>query len=216
MEYVERVGQLGVHPYGSNEDRKKVHYAIAALSIALGGALLIPIRSQLLSVADTSEISQSLTLLVIPLLSPMSAYAVLYWAFDKYIWKLPFLRRLGVVKVPNLAGEWNGHLKSSCDNFTKPYDIEVWITQTWTSISIDLRTSTSSSESNVASLVLRGNRPPKLIYTYENNPKGDAVGTMNKHSGTTVLRLECDSRLTGEYYTGRGRKNHGTMELKKV
>lgn len=211
-----KIGANDLHPYGSNEDRRKVHFAIAALSIALGAVLLIPIRSQLLSVADTSEISQSLILLVIPLLSPFSAYAVFYWAFDKYIWKIPFLRTLGVVKVPNLAGKWNGHLKSSYDNFKKTYDIKVRIAQSWTRISIDLCTSTSSSESNTASFVLRGNRSPELICTYNNSPEGTAVDTMEKHSGTTVLKLEGGSRLKGEYYTGRGRMNQGTMDLQRV
>jgi predicted nucleic acid binding AN1-type Zn finger protein len=119
------------------------------------------------------------------------------------------------VKTPDLQGKWQGKLKSSYDKFKTEYNIELNISQTWTRISIDLKASESFSESQTASLVLRGNRSPEVIYTYNNDPKGDAVGTMNKHSGTTVLKLEDDSHLTGEYYTGRGRKNHGTMELQK-
>ncbi|MCY4023146.1 MAG: hypothetical protein OXF32_06840 [Anaerolineaceae bacterium] len=204
-----------MHPYGTNENRRNIQWVLAVLSILIGEPIAIPFRTEVLSIVDTLGVPQFIFWPVTGILSPLSLFGIFYIAFDRYVWKCKLIRRLGIVKTPDLQGKWRGHLKSSYDEFKTEYSIELNISQTWTRISVDLKASKSSSESQTASLVLRGNRQPALIYTYDNNPKGDAIDTMNKHSGTTVLTLEGDSRLTGEYYTGRGRMNHGTMELQR-
>src|SRR5687768_13740226 len=43
-------------------------------------------------------------------------YIIFYKLFDKVLWQWPFCRRIGLVKVPNLSGFWDGHIVSSFDD----------------------------------------------------------------------------------------------------
>jgi len=54
-----------------------------------------------------------------------------------------------------------------------------------------------------------------LIYDYLNEPKSDAVETMQMHRGTARLVLAGADELEGDYYTGRGRKNAGSIRLRR-
>ena len=57
----------------------------------------------------------------------------------------------------------------------------------------------------------------RIIYTYRNTPKSDAEETMQMHIGTTSLLLSNNgNKLEGQYYSGRGRLNTGTISLTKV
>ena len=50
---------------------------------------------------------------------------------------------------------------------------------------------------------------------YVNEPKSGAVGTMNMHQGTAVLKLK-EQILEGDYYSGRGRQGIGSITLHKA
>ena len=55
-----------------------------------------------------------------------------------------------------------------------------------------------------------------LTYEFLNEPKSHTAATMAIHRGTASLRLQRSDRedvLEGEYYTGRGRTNHGALRL---
>ena len=54
-----------------------------------------------------------------------------------------------------------------------------------------------------------------VIYDYLNEPNQDAVDTMHIHRGTGRLLL-IDDRLEGDYYTGRDRRNTGTIRLQRT
>jgi len=62
--------------------------------------------------------------------SSLAFYGTLYTFFDKQLWKLHFMQRLGVVKTPNLNGNWRGYLTSSFDHHAKRHDVTVSIFQT--------------------------------------------------------------------------------------
>ncbi len=51
-----------------------------------------------------------------------------------------------------------------------------------------------------------------LIYEYVSEPNPGAVETLHIHYGTARVTLN-DDNLEGEYYTGRGRLNIGTIRL---
>ena len=40
-------------------------------------------------------------------------YSGLHWFFDRYVWKLALLRKLKLIQLPNLNGEWVGEVESS-------------------------------------------------------------------------------------------------------
>lgn len=141
-------------------------------------------------------------------------YGLLYIFFDKWIWE--YFRRVGIIKTPNLNGKWNGYLKTSFDDHTSKIKATLKIFQTWTKIKVILTTEQSSSYSEVASLVIETPEGKYLSYQYLNEPKSNALQTMSIHRGTVrVLFDEKKNALSGEYYSGRGRQNFGSLYFKR-
>src|SRR5690349_7271547 len=82
--------------------------------------------------------------------SSMAFYGALYAVFDRYLWTNSFVRRLGLVRIPNLEGRWRGYLITSFDGHAKRYALMIHIFQSWTEIIVYLTTSTSMSRSCTA------------------------------------------------------------------
>jgi len=143
--------------------------------------------------------------------SSMFFYGTLYALFDRRLWRHPLMRKLGLIKTPNLAGRWQGYLTSSFDNHAKRYDLCVQIVQSWTQISVCLSTATSASWSCVAVIQVSDPDGVALIYQYENRPLADATRTMHIHFGTAMLRVSDGNKLTGDYYAGRDRGTFGRI-----
>lgn len=140
--------------------------------------------------------------------------AGLYEMFDKWLWRKSLLRKLGIVKVPELNGEWQALGQTSWSQ-GQEYKGTARIRQTWTHISICLETEYSLSRSLTASLLINDPEGPTLSYEYRNEPGRNAPETMHSHRGTAVLRLKEDSCLQGDYYSGRDRQNYGGLTLKR-
>jgi len=141
-------------------------------------------------------------------------YGLFYTIFDKSIWKL--LGRVGLVKTPNLNGKWKGFLATSFNDNTSKIKATLEIFQTWSRMKIVLTTNQSVSRSEVSSIVTQNPEGQYLNYQYFNEPKPNAVQTMNIHHGTANLLFnEKNNSLSGEYYSGRGRQNFGSLFFKK-
>ena len=140
-------------------------------------------------------------------------YSVLYWLFNCYVWRWGFLRKLRILNVPDLNGEWGGMIQSSSHkNVTQQFT--VIIMQSWSRISITLETRESRSRSNVASLKVSDSPFPELIYTYTNEPKSNSPNTMHIHRGVAFLEYK-NLNLEGGYFTGRDRNTYGQIRLKR-
>ena len=139
-------------------------------------------------------------------------YTVLYWIFDRHVWRWRILRRLRLLSVPDLNGMWTGEIDSSFGEEGTNRDVKVNIMQRWASILITLQAGESSSRSTMAAFKTRDTDSPELTYTYLNEPRGRATDTMQMHRGTCTLRVASD-RLEGDYYTGRGRGTVGELKL---
>ena len=147
--------------------------------------------------------------------SVVSFYGVVYFAFERHIWRASVMHRLGIVKVPNLNGTWAGTVAPSSEEHTAEHPVTVEIAQNWQSICIQLRTDNSGSHSVIGAVVVEEAEEAVLNYEYINEPRAHAVGSMHMHRGTARLRLiEGGDVLEGEYYTGRDRKSHGTLRVK--
>lgn len=142
-------------------------------------------------------------------------YSALYWIFDHYVWKLNLLRKIGLIKVPDLNGNWEGKIESSYSQSGPAQPFSVTILQRWSKIIVKLETKRSRSYSTAAILRTDDLPNPELTYMYVNEPKATAPNTMNMHRGTAILEL-ADSVLEGDYYTGRGRGEVGTIKLNRV
>ena len=142
-------------------------------------------------------------------------FSAAYWAFDRYVWRLDLLRKIGFVDVPNLDGEWKGKVKSShgVDGSSQP--VSVVIRQHWSKMAIRLDTEHSRSHSTLAAIKTDDAVNPELTYLYLNEPSPDAQETMEAHRGTALLELSGDA-LVGIYYSGRGRQEMGSIELRRT
>ena len=142
-------------------------------------------------------------------------FSAAYWAFDRYVWRLDLLRKIGFVNVPNLDGKWNGEVKSSHGGGGSSQPVSVVIHQRWSKMAIRLDTEHSRSHSTLAAIKTDDAIDPELTYLYFNEPRPDAQGTMEAHRGTAVLELSGEA-LVGIYYSGRGRREMGTIALKRT
>jgi hypothetical protein len=142
-------------------------------------------------------------------------YGLLLWGLDAYLWRQPNVARL--LRVPDLRGPWHGSVRSSTDQFQQEHPITVVITQSWSALRIVMEGASSSSCSTAAHVSEgAGTESFEIVYEYLNTPRSGTSATMHAHRGTAHLRLSSDgTALTGEYYTGRDRQTHGTIELKR-
>lgn len=146
--------------------------------------------------------------------STIAFYGVYYQLFRIWIWRWPVLRKFGIVKVPNVAGSWAGHVVTNYDEHHGKHDITVTIDQTWTDIHIVLKSAYSESVSLIGGILTKDRTI--LTYEYSNEPLPNAIETMHAHRGSARLILSDDgSALSGDYYTGRDRTNFGSLFLKK-
>lgn len=148
--------------------------------------------------------------------SLLSVYGLAVWAFDEWGWRWASLRSVLRLRVPDLAGQWQGRLWSNFDGGRDRDDVRVTITQTWTRILIRLETGSSRSWSTVAAISTADPGQPILSYQYMNEPRADAAESMSTFKGTATLALVSSDRLEGDYYSGRGRNQFGRLSLDRA
>jgi hypothetical protein len=192
-----------MHPYATNsEERSKIPFFIAGL--AIGIAWLISFFVSTTRLPFWLEVPGTASL-----------YMLLFALFRSYVWSVQPLNIIGLVKVPNLEGEWRGHVTSTFDQLAEQHPITVHIRQNWTHMSIKLVAGHSESHSVVASIYVADDETV-LSYQYENVPNAKAKNTMHAHTGTATLKLTEDRlNLSGDYYSGRDRGNQGELVLRK-
>lgn len=145
--------------------------------------------------------------------SVMSIYGLLCLWFTKSLWKLNFLHKVGLIKTPDISGQWKGTIQTSYDNHANKFDVEMEIKQDWTHIQICWKSQNSKSKSLNASITIKDGTT--LTYDYFSEPNPGAVETMCIHRGTAILDLIQKNTFEGEYYSGRGRQNIGSLRFTK-
>lgn len=193
---------MRLHSYES-EERGRVTVALFAASI-----LLVWLMDMALSTASFNP----QWWLSVP--SFGGFYAVLYWLFDNHVWRWRLWRRLGLLKVPDLNGNWAGNVISSYGNGSV-HEVTIFIIQRWSKLLVRFETEHSQSYSISGALKVADVANPELSYLYINQPKTSAPGTMDIHRGTATLELQ-GTVLEGDYYTGRGRMTYGSIRLTKI
>lgn len=142
-------------------------------------------------------------------------YGILFTLFEKYAWSWPGIRSLH--GLPNYSGEYKMTLKTSYDNFATERQGTLKISQDWSSVVVRVEMDTSTSGSCGGYLTEVPGEGFRLVYLYHNTPRGQASNTMNQHDGTASLLFAKDGKkATGIYYTGRGRANHGEINIERV
>jgi hypothetical protein len=199
-----------MHPYATDSrERLLVPFLLAAASLGLAYALHLAM----------TWLNLNPWWLDIP--SVFGFYVILYGLFERWAWRARIFRLTGIVKVPDLQGEWHGTVSSSHTDeggsaITRKATVQV--KQSWTQICVSLSTDISNSRSQIGGVLLSCGPPnPLFTYDYLNEPKPDAPDTLHAHRGTTRLDvLDGGKALEGQYYTGRDRVTHGRLSLRKA
>jgi SMODS-associating 2TM, beta-strand rich effector domain len=195
-----------MHGYSTDSDeRRVVPLLLASLAISfawLSSKLLLVIHLSVPWWVDAPSV--------------MAFYGVLYALFDRYLWRNGLVSKLGLVRMPNLAGRWYGYLISSFDGHAKHHDLMITICQSWTQIAVFLTTTQSISRSCAAVIQVDDPEGVALIYQYQNQPVADATRTMHMHYGTAMLRVSIEGFLVGDYYAGRDRRTFGRICCRRV
>jgi len=195
-----------MHPYATDSnERQMITFGLAVLAIGIAWALFRLFALVNFTVPWWLDAP-----------STMGIFGLFYTAFDKALWRQGWVRRIGLVKVPDLEGRWQGHVRSSFDQNSREHEVSVRIKQSWTRISLVLESTNSASKTLVGSLQVDTPDGSVLSYQYRNEPKPDALGTMQIHYGTARLVLRDAVVLDGDYYSGRGRQQYGSIILRKV
>lgn len=202
---LEQLGISMMRPYNTNtNEHRAIMLVLGGLSIGLAWVVQLTVRYIPMEIPWWLEI---------PSIAPI--FGFIYFMFDKWVWKLPLLHAVGVVKAPNLQGRWKGYLRSSHDNQSKKHSVDMTIQQTWTRMLVTLETKTSRSHSVAASVNIEDGKPAEIWFNYRNEPKGEAPTALNIHYGTAILNSITTSTIGGQYFTGRGRANFGIIHLER-
>lgn len=202
-----------MHDYSvDRHPKEKVLFVLALLAIT-SAPVLQELAEQLVAYLGVAAGWSSAPAIAVPV---FSLFIGLYFVFDKYLWKIGWLRRL--LLVPDLNGTWKCTGQTTLKD-SKPADIaweaRIVITQSWSRILIHLSTAQSESKSISASIFHEEGVGYRLLYQYNNRPNADEIDLRN-HSGSSELLFSEDAMsATGSYYTDRHRTTVGTMSLVK-
>lgn len=192
-----------MHPYSlDNSIRRWVYITIAIISLS------IPQYFEELQVLFGIAKPVGITI------SFGAIFGIIYFLFDNFIWKLLIYTKT----VISLDGKWNvkgisSYKDENGKNFT--FDMYVIIKQTFTKIEIYTETESSTSKSNMASIELN-HAQPIFQYTFENIPKNMANDELQRHPGLMKLRIESNTAMSGDYFSGKHRLRYGELTFNKV
>lgn len=195
-------------------NRAKVGRYLGIVAASVSSAIVFVLLA-LVDVAKALDWSPNLPPIVLSWVGAGAVYAVLYWLFDRHMWKLPALS--GVLRVPNLSGKWRCDGQTINPDKTAGYTWqgEVTIIQIWDRLRVRLRTAQSGSNSIAAALVYEEADGFRLMYNYINEPNIDQP-ELAAHRGFADLTFAKNLQTAdGEYFNGHGRFTFGTMHLSR-
>ncbi|MBV6795003.1 hypothetical protein KWH42_16780 [Xanthomonas campestris pv. daturae] len=144
-------------------------------------------------------------------LSAGAIYAGLIFLYEYWGW-----RWLSTLK--NLTGTWVGSITTTHNGGTSVPCV-MRVRQTWTRMAIELETEQSRSRTTMSALYEDQPGDVGLKYEYVSEPRNLAVQTMQTHRGVCTLAITSaleELRLSGDYFTGRGRETRGEITLHRV
>lgn len=134
-----------------------------------------------------------------------------FFLFERYLWRAPLARRL--VRRRIIRGTWKGSLASSwrdpeTDGGVPPIEVFLVADQSYSSVSVSLLTSESSSRSIVATFSDPSRGQCALSALYMNTPRLLLQDRSRIHRGALMLEVSGTppARLAGFYFTDRDTK----------
>ncbi|WP_298825346.1 hypothetical protein [uncultured Planococcus sp.] len=198
-----------MHEYSIDVDQKNIIFYIAAFSIALSSLLT----------ALIGYLTESFP--IVSFWGPVTAisiFGLLYTVFDKKMWRWKALKKIGLVKVPDLDGEWEGTFNSSFHEFNESFPAQFKIEQTWTRICIMGRFNDSKSSSYTSAIKVNAGGGIQVFYSYQNEKnaeKADEPFSDHKGYGSLLLNKE-ENKIEGTYFNNpSNNRNHGRLKLQR-
>lgn len=145
--------------------------------------------------------------------------ALILTAYDKWLWKFPFLRLL--VTVPNLNGRYRGKLLSSYDGNSVEKECVIEIFQTASKTTIYLFANNEQRERSYSKSVSevihdKEDDEHQLLFAYYNYGTDDK--RLGGHEGFNHLKVMQKKnnviKLKGQYFTNREPQTRGTISVK--
>jgi hypothetical protein len=207
-------GRMRSHEYVllDGVSRAKIGRYLGIFSAAISAGIVY-IVLRVIDLAARYGLPINLTPSVMSLLGAGTVYILLYWLFDRHIWRLPWMGKF--LKVPDLHGQWTceGHSYSGTSEAvaSRKWIGTVSIAQSWDRLRIRLNTEQSGSDSLVAAVMHDEAGGYRLFYNYRNDAHINQT-ELNSHVGFCDMSVSEDQKsATGDYFNGRGRTTYGRM-----
>ncbi len=130
-------------------------------------------------------------------------YWILFYFFDKCIWKIPVIAKLH--NVPDINGTWSGSLISSLND--KEIRMEMVVVQTWSKIKFISKfpDTNSKSESNNAAIYIESIGDMKVGFGFVNRSR---QVNAQQYDGYNVLEFDDENHIVGRYFNNRDNTNY--------
>lgn len=201
-----------MHGYIINGKRR--HSAIfwlAVISVLVGLGLTYWI-DLILSKLETMKGTQIIVLLYSAIFGVGSGaiFTLLYYLFDNFFWKIKIFGNIDLSGKYQCEGVSKDKSQKEKDRFVGTITIK----QTWTKISVNLKTDKSHSDSFMAKISQNGVGDLRLDYCYTNNTNQTNKDMVSRHTGTASIIFS--SEIKGKYYNQPDdRMRYGELVLTK-
>lgn len=201
-----------MHGYIINGKRR--HSAIfwlAVISVLVGLGLTYWI-DLILSKLETMKGTQIIVLLYSAIFGVGSGaiFTLLNYLFDNFFWKIKIFGNIDLSGKYQCEGVSKDKSQKEKDRFVGTITIK----QTWTKISVNLKTDKSHSDSFMAKISQNGVGDLRLDYCYTNNTNQTNKDMVSRHTGTATIIFS--SEIKGKYYNQPDdRMRYGELVLTK-
>ena len=201
-----------MHGYIINGKRR--HSAIfwlAVISVLVGLGLTYWI-DLILSKLETMKGTQIIVLLYSAIFGVGSGaiFTLLYYLFDNFFWKIKIFGNIDLSGKYQCEGVSKDKSQKEKDRFVGTITIK----QTWTKISVNLKTDKSHSDSFMAKISQNGVGDIRLDYCYTNNTDQTNKDMVSRHTGMATIIFS--SEIKGKYYNQPDdRMRYGELVLTK-
>lgn len=139
--------------------------------------------------------------------SAASIISVLYFLWDKLLWKIPAKKQWRIYKKPYISGQYKVKVEWETTNTKKKKEsrfAEITIIQNSNSIQINYLSDGGESKSGYVDIVCV-NKGYEIYYHYYMKPSNqDCMTTNPAHNGSAKIRVINNKIVNWEYFTNRG------------
>ena len=170
--------------------------------------ILVTITIYLLKSNFILKLNENSELIIIPNLlinSALTAFApsfLIVLFFNKYLWRIVFIRKLLGIRIPFIHGRWEGYIKSIHTKHKKKHRVAIEFWQTLNKIYVWYYDENAITHSLISDFSLDSEGGPlKIFCIYLNQPIKTDQLKLQQHHGVMELYVdELGNKIIGTYY----------------